>query len=91
MMVFCASDAADRAGWERTYSLNWLRENAGLLHGLDPHKVLSAMAAMPAYEKTSILAPGVLAATNRPLLLKLTLGTWVVRPFKRFRHCGSEV
>lgn len=86
-MVLRASDTTNCTGWQRTCGLNWLRNNAGLLHSLNPHKVLSTMATMPTYEKAGVLASGVLAATNHPLLLKLTLGAWVVGPLKRFRHC----
>ena len=87
MMILCADGAADCASWQRARGLNWLGNDASLAHCLYSDEVLGAMAAVSAHEQAGVLATRVLAATNHPLLLKLTLGTWIVRPLKRFRHC----
>ena len=86
MVVLRASNATDCAKRQRTSGLNWLRDDTSLSHSPDPHKVLSAMAAMAAYEKAGVLASGVFAATDHPLLFKLTLGAGIVWPLERFRH-----
>jgi len=86
-MFFCADGAADCASWQGARGFNWFGNDASLPHCLYSDEMLGAMAAMSAHEQTGVLATRVLAATDHPLLLKLTLGAWIGRPLKRLRHC----
>jgi hypothetical protein len=88
-MALGANGAADLACREWARSRDGLWHDTGTLHSFDRNMMLGAVPAVAAHEDAGILATSILAAANNPLLLKLTLGAWVIWPFKLFHHFGK--
>jgi len=89
-MTLGAHGATDRARRKRTCGRDRLWHDARTLHSFDRNVMLGAMPAVTANKDAGVLAAGVFAAANNPLLLELTLGAGVIWPFEFFHHLANR-